>query len=166
MERVAAIQSGKLISLESCEDQVLTRLGLSERRVVVRINLIGMAGPNIIVSGAVFANQLIAQTLTDYISIIPRPPLNERSPLDDANRRVATLFRALKECIKDLDAYYSQLAPTLSAPPALTSTPAPRASSNFLGRASTAVARSPHAPSVISPQRSASKLTSALNPHS
>ena len=33
--------------------------------------LIAMAGPNIISSSAVFADRLIAQTLTDYISVVP-----------------------------------------------------------------------------------------------
>ena len=35
--------------------------------------LIGIAGPYVIISGAVFTDKLIAHTLTDYISIIPRP---------------------------------------------------------------------------------------------
>ncbi|PCH32989.1 hypothetical protein WOLCODRAFT_159755 [Wolfiporia cocos MD-104 SS10] len=76
--------------------------------------LIGIAGPNIIVSGAVFADTLIAQPLTDYISIVPRPAHNHRSPLDDAGYRVARLFRALRECIKDLDEYYAKLVQAIS----------------------------------------------------
>lgn len=77
----------------------------------------GMAGPNIIVSGAVFADKIIAQTLTDYISVIPRLNRNKRSPFDDAGYRIAHLFRALKECISDLDTYYSQLVQTMTPPP-------------------------------------------------
>ncbi|KAH9917737.1 uncharacterized protein B0H18DRAFT_689691 [Fomitopsis serialis] len=79
--------------------------------------LIGMAGPNIIVSGAVFADQLIAQTLTDYISVVPRPGKRGRSPLDDAGHRVARLFRALKVCIEDLNRYYKQVAQEVAPPP-------------------------------------------------
>ena len=79
--------------------------------------LIGVAGPNIIVSGAVFADQFIAQTLTDYISVIPRLGRNGRSPLDDAGYRVARLFRALKACIEDLDEYYAQLVQKMTPPP-------------------------------------------------
>ncbi|KAH9948021.1 hypothetical protein B0H21DRAFT_708046 [Amylocystis lapponica] len=82
--------------------------------------IIGMAGPNIIVSGAVFVDQLVAQTLTDYISVVPRPSQDGRSPLDDAGYRVARLFRALKTCIIDLDEYYSELVQNiypLPAPP-------------------------------------------------
>ncbi|KAF9777626.1 hypothetical protein BJ322DRAFT_1114857 [Thelephora terrestris] len=78
--------------------------------------IIGMPGPYIIVGGAVFADTIITQTLTDYISIIPRPNQNNRSPLDDAAYRVANLFRALKECIGDLDTYYSRLVQTMSFP--------------------------------------------------
>lgn len=68
-----------------------------------------MAGPNIVVGGAVFADVLISQTLTDYISIVPRPGLEERSPIDSAVYRVARLFNALKTCIGELDAYYASL---------------------------------------------------------
>ncbi|KAH9932284.1 uncharacterized protein B0H18DRAFT_987416 [Fomitopsis serialis] len=50
-----------------------------------------MAGPNIM---------SWCRTLTDYISVVPRPTLTRRSPIDDAGRR---------GCIKDLDEYYSQL---------------------------------------------------------
>ena len=78
--------------------------------------LVGMAGPNIIVSGAVFADQFIAQTLTDYISIIPRLGDNGRSPFDSAGHRVATLFRALKTCITDLNSYYSRLMDAIAPP--------------------------------------------------
>ncbi|KAH9948020.1 hypothetical protein B0H21DRAFT_735808 [Amylocystis lapponica] len=63
--------------------------------------IIGMAGPNIVVSGAVFVDQLP----------------NGRSPLDDAGYRVARLFRALKVCIMDLDEYYSKLVQTIYSPP-------------------------------------------------
>ncbi|KAF9779195.1 hypothetical protein BJ322DRAFT_1113551 [Thelephora terrestris] len=65
--------------------------------------IIGMPGPNIIVSGAVFADKIITQTLTDYISVIPRPNRNNRSPFDDAGYRIAHLFCALKECINNLE---------------------------------------------------------------
>ena len=77
-----------------------------------------MAGPNIIVSGAIFADKLIAQTLTDYISVIPRPSIKKprRSPLDDASYRVATLFRALNTCTQELDEYYSRLVQALTQP--------------------------------------------------
>ena len=57
-------------------------------------------------SGAVFGDQLIVENLMDYISVVPRQNAKDRSPLDDAIYRVAKLFRALKECLKDLDEYY------------------------------------------------------------
>ncbi|KAH9947831.1 hypothetical protein B0H21DRAFT_806645 [Amylocystis lapponica] len=111
--------------------------------------IIGMAGPNIIVSGAVFVDQLVAQTLTDYISVVPRPSQDGRSPLDDAGYRVARLFRALKTCIIDLDEYYSELVQNiypLPAPPI----------AGVLGgcrstHGSTTSGRILHSPSMISP---------------
>ncbi|KZT63438.1 hypothetical protein DAEQUDRAFT_770621, partial [Daedalea quercina L-15889] len=72
--------------------------------------LIGMAGPSIIVSGAVFTDQLIAQALTSYVYVIPRPALGEYSPLARAMCEVARLFRALKACIEDLNKYYEKVA--------------------------------------------------------
>ena len=77
-----------------------------------------MAGPNIIISGAVFADRLIAQTLTDYISVVPRVGTPGRSPLDEAGYRVARLFRALRICIEELNGYYVHLVQSLT-PPAL-----------------------------------------------
>jgi hypothetical protein len=78
-----------------------------------------MAGPNISVSGAVFAHRVIAQTLTDYISLVPRPVINGkmRSPLDEAAYRVAKLLRALKTCIDMLDKYYNNLMDKISPLP-------------------------------------------------
>lgn len=68
-----------------------------------------MAGPNIIVSCAIFADRIIAQTLTDYISVVPRLGSDIRSPLDDTGYRVARLFRALRNCIQELNEDYSRL---------------------------------------------------------
>ncbi|KAI0808401.1 hypothetical protein C8Q74DRAFT_1363768 [Fomes fomentarius] len=68
--------------------------------------LIGMPGPHIIVSGAVFADRLIVENLTDYISVVPRSSEIGRTALDDAGYRVARLFRALRICVAELDNYY------------------------------------------------------------
>ncbi|KZT18890.1 hypothetical protein NEOLEDRAFT_1142814 [Neolentinus lepideus HHB14362 ss-1] len=78
--------------------------------------LIGMAGPHIMVKGAVFAEQLITQNLTGYISIVPLLA-RARSALDDASYRVARLFRALRECIKFLDEYYTGVVKAMSSVP-------------------------------------------------
>ena len=79
--------------------------------------LIGMAGPNIIVSGAIFADRFAAHVLTDYISDIPRLGSIGRSPLDDAGYRVARLFRALRICIQELNEYYSRLVKSMELEP-------------------------------------------------
>jgi hypothetical protein len=73
-----------------------------------------MAGPSIIVSGAIFNEGLVSQTLTDYISFIPRINKNDRSPLDDAAHRVARLCYALKTGVGALDRYYSHLVEDLT----------------------------------------------------
>jgi hypothetical protein len=73
-----------------------------------------MAGPNIIVSGAIFNEGLVSQTLTDYISFIPRINKNNRSPLDDAAYRVARLCYALRMGVGALDHYYSLLVKRLT----------------------------------------------------
>ncbi|RPD73617.1 hypothetical protein L226DRAFT_572275 [Lentinus tigrinus ALCF2SS1-7] len=78
--------------------------------------LIGSTGPNLLVSGAVFADQLIVQNLGDSISIVPRPNLNGRSMLDDAGHRVAQLFYALRTCLKELDDYYTRLIESMTVP--------------------------------------------------
>ncbi|KZT22158.1 hypothetical protein NEOLEDRAFT_1150158 [Neolentinus lepideus HHB14362 ss-1] len=78
--------------------------------------LIGIAGPHIIIRGAVFAEQLITQNLTDYISLVPLLAAG-RSALGDTSYRVARFFRALKECIKILDEYYTGLVQMISPPP-------------------------------------------------
>ncbi|KAI0714115.1 hypothetical protein C8Q72DRAFT_206479 [Fomitopsis betulina] len=108
--------------------------------------LIGIAGPYVIISGAVFTDKLIAHTLTDYISIIPRPEKPGRSPLDDTGYRVARLFRALKTCIKELDEYYSHLVQALT-PPAR-----PRDTSRMTGFVSSSGSGGiPRAPHMIGP---------------
>ena len=101
-----------------------------------------MAGPYIIVSGAVFADRLIAQTLTDYISVIPRPGTSGRSPLDDAGYRVARLFRVLRTCVQELDEYYSHLVQALTPPPRPRDTS--RMSALVLSSGSAGIPRAPH----------------------
>ncbi|KZT68353.1 hypothetical protein DAEQUDRAFT_766353 [Daedalea quercina L-15889] len=111
--------------------------------------LVGMAGPNIVVSGAVFADQLIAQPLTDYISVIPRPGQEGRSPLDDTGHRVARLFKALKVCIAELDGYYAETAQRIASPPP-PAVAAVMGSTASVSRASAGVAHM-HAPPIICP---------------
>ncbi|TFK85145.1 hypothetical protein K466DRAFT_552522 [Polyporus arcularius HHB13444] len=76
--------------------------------------LISSAGPNLQVSGAVFADQLVVQNLGDSISVVPRPNLNGRSFLDDAGYRVAQLFYALRMCLQELDEYYTHLIQSMA----------------------------------------------------
>ncbi|KAL7284419.1 hypothetical protein ACG7TL_001709 [Trametes sanguinea] len=71
--------------------------------------LIGIAGPRIIVSGAVFADTLLIQELSDYRSSVPRPTLSKRSMFDQQIYETGRLFRAIKTAIDDLGAFYESL---------------------------------------------------------
>ena len=63
-----------------------------------------MAGPTLMVAGAVFANTFIAQRLTDWLALDPHPTDHE-----EGLRRVAQVFVAIRECVQDLDHFYSNL---------------------------------------------------------
>lgn len=76
--------------------------------------LIAIVGTNITVSGAVFTDVFSTQTLTDLISVVPRPTWNNRSPTNDTIHRIARLFRALRICIEDLDKYYAEMVDGVS----------------------------------------------------
>ena len=90
-----------------------------------------MTGPNIMVSGAVFADELIVENLTDYISVVPRQNAKDRSPLDDAVYRVARLFRAIKGALNELDDYYVKVVAGIRSVP--TAPGRARAGSHYIG---------------------------------
>jgi hypothetical protein len=71
--------------------------------------LVGVAGPHLAISGAIFAERLVSQRLTDYIYLGPLPALSGTSALDHSIRRVAQVFRALNQATKELEDYYSKL---------------------------------------------------------
>ncbi|EED84629.1 predicted protein [Postia placenta Mad-698-R] len=70
--------------------------------------LIGILGPYLQVSGAVFADGFVSQRLTEYIYLGPTAAISG-SPLDTAVLKVAHLFRVLKGCLADLDVHYTGL---------------------------------------------------------
>ncbi|KAI8996267.1 hypothetical protein BD414DRAFT_575629 [Trametes punicea] len=88
--------------------------------------LIGIAGPRIMVSGAVFADCLLIQELMDYRSFSLRPTLEERSAYDDRVHEAARLFRAIKTALDDLGRYYASvtLLPTTGGATESTASPA------------------------------------------
>ena len=63
------------------------------------------------VSGAVFADNVVVQHLTDYIALGSHPTEPDRGL-----RRVAQILVALKECIQDLEHFYKGI-PLKSTPP-------------------------------------------------
>ncbi|EKM52255.1 uncharacterized protein PHACADRAFT_30791 [Phanerochaete carnosa HHB-10118-sp] len=81
--------------------------------------VVACAGPNIMVGGAVFADQIIVQQLTDYISIVPHAKSlgSDKSPLSEAIYCAAQLLCALKIALMELNDYYAYFrvrTPTLS----------------------------------------------------
>ena len=63
-----------------------------------------------------FADELVVQNLCDPICVVPRLNTAGRSMLDDAGHRVARLFYALRECLKELDDYYAELIQSMTLP--------------------------------------------------
>ncbi|EIW56264.1 uncharacterized protein TRAVEDRAFT_49103 [Trametes versicolor FP-101664 SS1] len=70
--------------------------------------LVTIAGPNIMVGGAVYAEQIIATSFTSYISIAPLDVPGPRPMYDAAIWRAARLMRAL-------DAHYAAVTQALNA---------------------------------------------------
>ena len=79
--------------------------------------LVGVAGPHLTVSGAIFAEKIVSQRFTDYIYLGPLPTSQERFPLDHSIRRVAQVLRALTKATNQLSAYYSTLKFTSTSTP-------------------------------------------------
>ncbi|KAI0636366.1 hypothetical protein C8Q77DRAFT_1072109 [Trametes polyzona] len=78
--------------------------------------LVTIAGPNIMVSGAVVGDHIISQPLTDYITLIPRFTSDGLSPHSAAVRRMARLIRALRETLAELEDFYTSLKLAPSKP--------------------------------------------------
>jgi len=71
--------------------------------------LIGVVGPHLAVSGAVFADNFISQRLTDYIYLGPLPTCEGELTLSHSIHRVAQFLRALKISTQELTEYYKSL---------------------------------------------------------
>lgn len=76
-----------------------------------------IAGPRLVVSGAIFAEIFISQWFTDYIYLGPLPILCRRSALDRSIRRVALVPHALNQATRELEDYHSMLEFTPSPTP-------------------------------------------------
>jgi hypothetical protein len=79
--------------------------------------LVGIAGPHLAVSGAIFTERFVSQRLTDYIYLGSLPTYQEGFPLDHSIRRVAQVLRALSKATNELADYYLKLRFTI--PPTL-----------------------------------------------
>jgi hypothetical protein len=67
--------------------------------------LIGIAGPFLIISGAVFADRFISQHLTEYYFLGGTPHLNSRL------YEIARVLKTLKLCLNELKTFYGKLLP-------------------------------------------------------
>ncbi|OSD04953.1 hypothetical protein PYCCODRAFT_1465420 [Trametes coccinea BRFM310] len=79
--------------------------------------LLAIAGPNIMVGGAVYAEHVIATPFTDYISLALRDVPGPRSSYDAAIRRAARLIRALKQAVATLNDYWHSLTTNINSEP-------------------------------------------------
>ncbi|OJT06307.1 hypothetical protein TRAPUB_2839 [Trametes pubescens] len=80
--------------------------------------LVAIAGPNIMVGGAVYVEQIIAASFTHYICIAPHDVDGPRSSYDAAIWRTAQLIHALKQATVALEDYYTAVTKTMDAVPA------------------------------------------------
>ena len=58
--------------------------------------LVGIAGPHLTVTGAIFGDRVTTQRLTDYIYLGPHPSREGRAGLDEGIYQVACVLRALE----------------------------------------------------------------------
>ncbi|KAH9917642.1 uncharacterized protein BXZ73DRAFT_105466 [Epithele typhae] len=77
--------------------------------------LVACTGTYIQVLGAAFADHIIIQPLTGYISLLPHPGIRRGEPMGHAVlSRVALLFRALRAARAELDTYYADIVSSLA----------------------------------------------------
>ncbi|KAL4251756.1 Protein kinase domain-containing protein, partial [Pleurotus pulmonarius] len=76
--------------------------------------LLGISGPNITVSGAIYVEGVITERLTDIISLVPvlssQEPLGHPSARDQLAYRIAHLFICLQECLDQLADEYNNMS--------------------------------------------------------
>ncbi|KAL4255883.1 hypothetical protein AB1N83_011384 [Pleurotus pulmonarius] len=76
--------------------------------------LLGIGGPNITVSGAIYVEGVITERLTDIISLVPvlssQEPLGHPSARDQLAYRIAHLLICLRECLDQLADEYASMS--------------------------------------------------------
>ena len=73
--------------------------------------LVGIAGPNLAISGAVFTERFVVERFTDYIYLGPLPSGGVESDMGRSIRRVANILVTLRTCMDELEDYYRNLKP-------------------------------------------------------
>jgi len=92
--------------------------------------LVGMAGPHLIIAGAIYLGAVVSATLTGYNSLTQAMPFAQLdkgfvSSCDQAVWHTAHTLRALHKCLDLLDAYYQNMQPETGDVPSDVSRPAP-----------------------------------------
>ncbi|KAK7438248.1 hypothetical protein VKT23_018179 [Stygiomarasmius scandens] len=112
------IGTGRSDPIAQCECDYVAAVTSEEYLPIRRASccpslLVGIAGPNLTVSGAVFTeNQLVSQRLIDYIYLGPIPSDGTCSPHVKGHRRIAPQFlRAFKTAVERLCTFYEGLRP-------------------------------------------------------
>ncbi len=82
--------------------------------------LVGIAGPNIWISGAIIGDYILAQPLAD-ISFVPKFTVEELSPHSAVIRRMAHMLRALRITTTELEGFYTGSTWAAPSTPATTS---------------------------------------------
>ncbi|KAL0955361.1 hypothetical protein HGRIS_001609 [Hohenbuehelia grisea] len=77
--------------------------------------LLGITGPYITVSGAIYIDGVVSERLTDMISLVPvlssQAPIGHPSPHDKLVFQIAHLFSSLQQCLDQLACEYLSMSP-------------------------------------------------------
>ena len=92
--------------------------------------LVGMAGPHLIIAGAIYLGAVVSATLTGYNSLTQAMPFAQLdkgfvSSRDQAVWHTAHMLLALRKCLDLLDTYYQNMQPETGDVPSDVLRPAP-----------------------------------------
>ncbi|KAJ8521678.1 hypothetical protein ONZ45_g1631 [Pleurotus djamor] len=74
--------------------------------------ILGITGPNLTISGAIYLDGVVTERLTEYISLVPHSSGKAIDYISDREalvHRIAHIFSVLDECLVDLDEYYQTI---------------------------------------------------------
>ncbi|KZV87345.1 hypothetical protein EXIGLDRAFT_723782 [Exidia glandulosa HHB12029] len=97
-----------------CASPILDSL---RRRTAMPIFLVSITGAQLLIAGGIFVDRVVVSQLTETISLVPSPPLDdidperssEASSFDAHTRRVAHVLRTFRQYVRKLKAQYAQV---------------------------------------------------------